>query len=469
MAFEEIPLEKLRIGMYVKLECSWWRHPFATNKFKVTNRKELQTIRKINKLKLFYDPDLSDPESVEVEEAPEEENPSSTLSQAEDSTQASAETPEEEIFPGDDEFDSPFEEKTSGGQREFTRIDRPQRIEAYRKRRDQLKQMERSHQDALRQSNLVLKKMNSGDFAGVQAAGRMLTGIAQILNQEKMTIALIELMNSGDPDEPLVFHSLNVAILSMLVGKEFSLSEEELFNLGLGALVHDIGMFSLPQDLRLTTAGFAHAGAKQGMHIESGRRTVERISDFPEAAKEIIVQHHERLNGQGYPKGLRDQEISFLSKIVMVVDEYDDLCNNPNRPQNLTPYETLSYLYQNLRVKRQGEFSEDVLVTLIRILGVYPPGTLVELSNGSIGTVVNINSACRTNPQVLLYAPDIPRDEAIIFDMAEDEDLKIIKSLRPREVGREIRNFLNPQRMTGFFPNSSEILAARDPLHAGVR
>ena len=92
------------------------------------------------------------------------------------------------------------------------------------------------------------------------------------------------------------------------------------------------------------------------------------------------------------------------------------------------------------------------------------PGTLapnVELNNGSIGVVININTSNRTSPQVLLYSSDLPRDESIVVDLAEEEDLKIVQSLRPKKVPKEIRNYLSPQRITNYFPNSSAILAAR--------
>jgi HD-GYP domain-containing protein (c-di-GMP phosphodiesterase class II) len=274
------------------------------------------------------------------------------------------------------------------------------------------------------------------------------------------TMTLIELMNSGDQDDPLFFHALNTSVLSMMMGKELNLSADDLQVLGLGALAHDIGMVSLPLELRLTSGGFAKVGANVGIHIERGLQLVDRIPDFPEPSRAIIAQHHERLNGTGYPNRLLDSEISLLTKIVMIVDVYDDLCNNPEQSRNLTPAETLSYLYQNLSGKRQGELRDDLLVTLIKILGVYPPGTMVELSDSSIGVVINVDSENRTRPQVLMYSPNVPKDEAVIVDLAEVENLKIQRSLRPPQVKREILNFLSPQRMIGFFPSSAEILAS---------
>ena len=448
MAFQEINIEELRFGMYIKLECSWWRHPFAANKFKLASQKDLKTIKKIGKLTLYYDPDLSDPES---------------LLGAEEEAEASSDTPEESEVTEEitsEQEEEPVEQKdpadlsSLGG-------DQNQRLEAFKIRREIVKQTERVHQEALLQSKLALKKMSSGDEEGFKAVERMLASVVQLLRQDRATTTLIEMMNAGEQEDPVVFHSLNVAIVSMMVGKALKLNDEEVYFLGVGALAHDIGKVSLPQSLKLTTAGFAQNEANFDRHINHGLQVIERLSNFPVECETIVQQHHERLNGKGYPKGLQKEDISYLAQIVMVVDEYDERCNNPERQNALTPYETLSQLYQNLKVKRSGEYDENILLTLIRILGVYPPGTLVELNNGSIGVVININTSNRTSPQVLLYSSDLPRDESIVVDLAEEEDLKIVQSLRPKKVPKEIRNYLSPQRITNYFPNSSAILAAR--------
>ena len=448
MAFQEIKIEELRLGMFVKLECSWWRHPFATNKFKLVSKKDFQTIKKISKLTLYYDPDLSDPEALPGTE--QEAKVSSETPQTQEAT--------EEVVSGQVE-----EAGEKEGQEENPPLggERGQRVDAFRNRRDVIKQTERVHQEALLQSKLALKKMAGGDEEGLKAADRVLSGVGQILRQDKLIMSLIEMMNSGDQEDPVIFHSLNVSIMSMMVGKKFNLSDDEIYHLGVGALSHDIGKVSLPQSLKLTSAGFAQNETNFDKHVEHGMQVLERLTDFPEESVKIVEQHHERLNGKGHPRGLKGDEISFLAQIVMVVDEYDEMCNNSERQKNLTPYETLSSLFQTLKVKRTGEFDENILLTLIRILGVYPPGTLVELNNGSVGSVININSANRTAPQVLLYTDDRHRDEAIIIDLADEEDLKIVKSLRPSKLPKDIRDYLSPQRMANFMPNSSEILAAR--------
>jgi len=445
MPFEPLNIEDLRIGHYVKLECSWWKHPFATNMFKVTTRTELRRIKKITKLQLFFDPDRSDP-------SPEEDElPSHELSSPDSDVQSDIES-----------VDGSFEQEPQGELEEekeetprFLPEDRKSRREILRERRSQLKKTERAYKETAKQTKAALKNMVSGDVAGLRMAENMLIDLTKMLKADRSVMAILEVMNSTDLDDPLFVHAMNVCVLSMLVGNLMGLEEEELVSLGLGALAHDIGYLNLPREVQLTTAGFTREGANRKLHIQQGLTGIERIPEFPEAGVQIIAQHHERLNGNGYPDGLTQDEIFPLAKIVMIIDEYDELCHGQG--QELTPYEALSLMYQNTSVKKKCEFDENILIQLIKSLGVYPPGTLVELNDGSVGVVISINPQCRTTPQIMIYVPGIPQDEATIVDLSQDEDLTIEKSLRPKELSKEAKRYLNPSRATGLFPSSSEI------------
>ncbi len=171
----------------------------------------------------------------------------------------------------------------------------------------------------------------------------------------------------------------------------------------------------------------------------------------------MIAQHHERLNGTGLPLGLQEDEISLLSQIVMVVDEYDDLCNLSENRHHVTPHEILSQMYRDVTINKIHAFNGEILVTLIQLLGVYPPGTLVELNDGKMGVVVNINAINRSKPQVLLYTPHGGRKEAVVIDLGENDDLHITRSLPPATVSSNIRQYLSPHRMTAYFPKTSDI------------
>ena len=447
MAFEPLKLEDLRKGLFVKLECSWWKHPFATNKFKVTTQKEIQIIKGISNLQLYFDPQLSDP-AEPVDEPPPVKKPVVKIPDPPSITEEAVveETKKEEVP-------------------SYLQGDRENRVAAFNKRRVHLKQTEKAFEHATRQTKAALRNMSSGDEGGFRSALQIVSKLTDSLSDDRTVMALLEIMQAEeDEEDPLIFHSMNVCVLSLLLGKELGLSQEELEWLGTGALAHDVGFLRIPRDLKLTTAGFARSGTNIKLHIHQGMAVANRIQDFPNPSLNIISQHHERLNGKGYPKGLSGDEISRLAKIVMVIDEYDDLCHNSERSVNLTPYEALSLMYRNATVQKTGEFDAELIVLLIQSLGVYPPGTLVELSDGSIGVVISINPEIRTRPQVMVYVEGVPNDEAVIADLAEDIDLTIEKSLRPQDLNTEIRKYLNSNRITKYFPSAKQSSSVRSTL-----
>jgi hypothetical protein len=144
----------------------------------------------------------------------------------------------------------------------------------------------------------------------------------------------------------------------------------------------------------------------------------------------------------------------------MAVDEYDELINNADASQNFTPTEALSHLYVN----RQGRLSIEAIIALIHTLSVYPPGTLVELSDKSTGIVVGLNLEARVRPTVIVYDPQVPADTPRVINFAEDDSRSIVRSLRPHDIEPEIVDYLNPRRMAGYFiTHSIDALKKRSP------
>jgi hypothetical protein len=133
------------------------------------------------------------------------------------------------------------------------------------------------------------------------------------------------------------------------------------------------------------------------------------------------------------------------------VDEYERLINAPDIRQNMTPTEALSKLYLAAKTK----FSEEVVVALIQTLSVYPPGTVVELSDKSIGLVISINLHSRMRPLVILYDPSVDAENPNIADLSHDTTRPIVRSITRNELSQEMSDYLNLTRWTGYFINSS--------------
>ena len=326
-----------------------------------------------------------------------------------------------------------------------------ERQAAFESRLKQLRRAEQNYDDVLKQSKIMFQEFRTGRTRAIGRATTMISSLGKLIRDADTSMALMNLMASADQDQDVFMHSLNVCTLSMMLGQAFELDEDQLECLGMGAMFHDLGLWEserAPIGSSVAISPKHQRSLKE--HPTLGKNMVNRALGLSHPCLEIIEQHHERLDGSGYPKGLTTKDIGFLSKLVMVVDEYDELCNVQDVSRRLTPYEALAFLYS----KRREVQWEDAMVALIQMLSVYPPGSIVELSDSSFGVVSSINPHERMKPYVMLYAPDIPREEALIVDLSQESSLSIVKNLRPREVSQGIRDYLNPRKIISYFPSN---------------
>ena len=159
------------------------------------------------------------------------------------------------------------------------------------------------------------------------------------------------------------------------------------------------------------------------------------------------MQHHEYADGSGYPQGLAGDKISALARIVSITNTYDNLCNRPNPADSMSPHEAMSCMFGKMR----KQFDESALNLFIRSMGIYPPGTLVKLSDGSFGMVIAVNSGKPLRPSVLIYDPGVPKNEAIILDLQHEPILEISQSLKPAQLTPEVYEYLSPRKRTTYF------------------
>ena len=428
-------LNDLRIGLYVKLECSWWNHPFTKNTFKILSQKEIDTIRTIKKLKVLYDPNLSSP-------LPEE----STDGEVEISLLTDE---EEEANPLPQQDEQPPEEAELEPELPEIKV---QRRRVFHEHRQQFKKVEDAYWRILGESKDIFKGVSGGNTKGLKQAAQVVSNLGAVLEDSGASMTLMDVVSSHGMSKGVSYHAINVCILSMITGRTLGLSKDQLNALALAALFHDFGQRFLPVKVKFEGSGIVTQADPQTLplHPAQGKELLETFVDFPKESIEAVYQHHERLDGSGYPLGLKDEQISLLAKIIMVIDEYDDFCNAPNPQASLTPHEALSRLFKANQDKETCKFSIDVILAMIQSLSLYPPGTLVELNDGTIGIVTSINMNTPTKPLVLLYVADTPKHEAVIVDLAEEETLAITKSIRPKDLSPNILEHLSPRRMAIF-------------------
>lgn len=214
-----------------------------------------------------------------------------------------------------------------------------------------------------------------------------------------------------------------------------------------GALFHDLGKSKIPNQILNNRPQVSTAENKYyKMYVRYAQEKINNIQNFPKEVAEIISQHHEFLDGSGYPKKLKGDEISLLTQIVTIANEYDNMCNPTDKHPARSPYHALSFLYKN----RETQLNKQVLGLLIKELGIYPPGSIVQLSNDQFALVMSVSKKKILQPNVMLYDPAIPKNDAVIISLSE-KDLKIKKVIIVSKLPDNIREYLNPRTRVNYY------------------
>ena len=406
-----IVIEQLQVGMFIILDLHWLDHDFARNSFKIKNEEQLAKVRQLGLKKIRIDPSRCDvvPEPV----APEGLAPA-------------PETPAAHV-----------ESEMAKAKRE--------RLERINQQRAAVVECERQF---LKTAG-TLKNINSNIFAKPQEAYQRANELVDEMVDSVLTdrdIA-IHLMKDKFGGEDMYFHSLNVSVLAMMVAKQLKMDREEVKELGFGCLFHDIGKLDIPDKVLMKGSGLTRA--EQNLleqHCAYGLPIGQKLG-LSRKATEIILQHHEAMDGSGYPNRLTGDKISPLARIVAIVNTYDNLCNRPNPSDSLSPFSALSHMY----AQKRNQLDAGPLGIFIRCLGVYPPGTVVKLSDGTLGLVVAVNSSKPLRPSVLIHDPDVPSSEAVVLDLESEPDLQIAECLRPAQLPRATLEYLAPRRRMNYY------------------
>jgi putative nucleotidyltransferase with HDIG domain len=194
-------------------------------------------------------------------------------------------------------------------------------------------------------------------------------------------------------------HSLNVCILAIAFGRYLNFEEDELQKLGLCGLLHDVGKMKVPAEI-LDKPGDLNEEEKRIMesHTVAGHKLLTETAGVPPLAIDVVLNHHERPDGSGYPRGLAEGEISEYAKIISVVDAYDAMTSDRCYSRAKSPVDAQKILYEN----RSKQFDEECSLAFMQAIGPYPPGTWVELHNGMVGIVLAGRRKFRHLPSVIL-------------------------------------------------------------------
>ena len=429
---EFINIHQLHVGMYIELEVGWMSHPFPTGSFKVSSMKQIEIIRGLGLARVRYFPGKSD------------QGPGSSLAGTSKSLSAS---------------DRNLGEQVTQTPTEAEEVQlRKQRTDLLSAQQRDLMACDRRCGEAIRQYKLVVEQINSKPRS---AAGRSLelvkSFVGEILGQGE---TIIRLISEGMGDRAAM-HPVNVTVVSLLLGKSLRLPQSDMIDLGMAAFLHDIGKTQLPDRVRWPDENFSPAEYKLYQeHVAQGVVASQRM-ELTYGVRQAIAQHHEMVDGSGFPARLEGDSLSLPAKIVALVNRYDNLCN-PSRPATaITPHEALSLIFAQLKTK----FDSVALSAFIRMMGVYPPGSVVQLVDGKYAIVVSVNSSRPLKPRVIVYEPTVPKHEALILDLEQTPSIGIRRSLKPVNLPMAAMEYLSPrQRICYFFEKAVDSSPAEDSL-----
>lgn len=228
-----------------------------------------------------------------------------------------------------------------------------------------------------------------------------------------------------EKDEFTYSHAVRSAVWAILFGRHIGLPKTDLDILAMGVLLKDIGKTRLPKHLLEKKDRNETEQAAYEKFVDYGVEILRQLPDVKPRVTSVVKTHCERVNGSGFPQHLRGDKIPLLGKIAGIVTFYDETVNFRGAVQPLSPSKAVGKLYE----LREVEFQEELVVEFIRAIGLYPTGTLVELSTGEVGVVVEQNFDRRLKPKVMVVVDAYKQRmyKPILLDLAADDREKQAK------------------------------------------
>ena len=466
VATDLIDVHSLRVGMFVHLDLGWMSHPFPLSSFRITSPAELATLRSLGIDRVRWSPTQSDPMPLDtIGHAAQSEHldhrnhrDHAEPNAANDPT--GIETGPATLSRGADVAEAGRESADASARQaagpavfagDLAPAAHARRLEA---QNQALVLCTKQYLAAAHACRQTIDSVPSRPLAAKAQA----EALAQAL-VDKMIGAhdlSIRVLTEGAADKASM-HAMNVGVIALLMGRCFGFGADDLLDLGVGAMLHDVGKIDLPQRMRWCDDNFSPSEVRAYReHVELGLAQAGRMGLSP-GATAVIAQHHEHADSSGFPARLNSDRMTTAARIVALVNRYDNLCNARLPGRALTPHESLSMLFAQGRSK----FDTSILGAFIKMMGVYPPGSTVQLTDDRYATVVSANASRPRKPCVLVYDPRIPRQEALWLDLETAFGLGIRRSLKPQTLPPEALAYLAPAPRVSYFFEVSTASTAR--------
>ena len=412
MAIKRIPIASVQVGMYLcGIDRSWLDTPFLMHRFLIKSSSDIAKLQQCGILEITID--TSRGLDVPFEAEPPQVQEDNVNSLPVPSTTVSLVPPEIERI---QKLPPTVQGKSLAGE---------------------LNSMKHARQFMLESVQDILQTLaKTGGMAIEQVHHVTQSIMAETLGHEEACIAMLRTREFS----PVLYdHALAVSTLAVLLGRAAEIEETQLQHLATAGLLHDAGLLKIPQALHRPLNQLSDS--ELGVYHTHPRRGVElltRQSALADEVETLICEHHIALDGSGYPSHIDPAKVQTPSRILRIVDEYDELLSGHQTGNPMSIRVTLQTIYQQ---GRKGLLDGDLVATFINLIGIYPTYALVELSTGERGIVTANSRDNLLHPTILLIQDSAhqPLAEPIPFNFSvlSSNGLRpeIVQVLPPEQVG----------------------------------
>lgn len=401
-SWQPIRVDALRVGHFVRLGHRWFEHPFLLNRFRIASDHDIAIIREAGLSNLSVDLARSD------------------LAQT-----ASALPPLVDPTPRPDSI-------TLSEQLQARKAAQSAHVHRLH---EELREAQSSYRAAVADCGAALALVGQGSRDAASTTSALVRTLLENAAHPQSPLTFVAMAMPTQSAERLACQSLDAAAIAAAVGRRLGVSAEDLNALTMSALLHNAGIAQLPESMHDETRITDRSDLLEFQHYPLlGVERLRECGGFPLDVLQIVRQHRERLDGIGFPEHAPAPEIHSLALVVGAIREFQV---SATRADTALPAAALARLYRELR----GAYGPVAVDNVVAALTVYPPGSFLALTDGSIGRVMRVNDAARLRPTVCLFDDALSPDEAQIVDLSATTEIAVAGVLPPRRLTREVREF----------------------------